>query len=474
MASDGFRIEKDSMGEMRVPQDSLYGASTQRAVENFPVSGEGFPRPFIHALGLIKALAAKVNLELGHLEPDVARAIQDAAREVADGRHDAQFVVDIFQTGSGTSTNMNANEVIANLAAVRLGGKVGDRAKVHPNDHVNFGQSSNDVIPTAIHVAAMLGLRRRLVPALRLLEAALSSKSREYQGIIKTGRTHLMDATPVTLGQEFSGYARQVALSVERLESTFERLGELAIGGTAVGTGINTHPDFARKLTAELSAELGCPFREAVNHFEAQGSKDTCVEVSGQLKTLAAALIKIANDLRWLGSGPRCGLGEISLPATQPGSSIMPGKVNPVIPESVIQVSAQVIGNDAAVTLGGLYGNFELNVMMPLIARNLLESIEILAAAARIFREKCIDGLTANARRCEETIEQSLSLCTSFAPVIGYDQAAAIAKEAFKTGKTIREVAREKKVLPEDKIAGILDPKKMLQPGEVQKGVPMG
>ncbi len=474
MASGGFRIEKDSMGEMRVPEDSLFGASTQRAVENFPVSGEGFPRSFIQALGTIKGLAAKVNLELGHLEPDVGRAIQDAAREVAEGRHDAQFVVDIFQTGSGTSTNMNANEVIANLAAVRLGGKIGDRSKVHPNDHVNFGQSSNDVIPTAIHVAAMLGLRRRLVPALRALEGALSAKAREFQGIIKTGRTHLMDATPVTLGQEFSGYARQVALAVERIESTYERLGELAIGGTAVGTGINTHPDFARRVCAELSAELGCPFREAANHFEAQGAKDTCVEVSGQLKTLAAALIKVANDIRWLGSGPRCGLGEVSLPATQPGSSIMPGKVNPVIAESVIQVSAQVIGNDAAVTLGGLYGNFELNVCMPLIARNLLESIEILAAVARIFKEKCIDGLAANPERCEATIEQSLSLCTSFAPVIGYDQAAAIAKEAFKTGKTIRQVAREKKVLPEERLAEILDPKKMLQPGEIQKGVPMG
>ncbi len=474
MAEGGYRIERDSMGEMRVPGDALYGASTQRAVENFPVSGKRFPRSFISALGTIKRVAAKVNAELGLLDPGVSAAIQAAAGEVADGKHDEHFVLDIFQTGSGTSTNMNANEVIANLAAIRLGGKIGDRARVHPNDHVNFGQSSNDVIPSAIHVAALLALRDRLVPALRALAASLQAKAEEFKDVIKTGRTHLMDATPVTLGQEFGGYARQVTSCIARIEGTYERLGELAIGGTAVGTGINTHARFAGKVAAELSAALGAPFREAADHFEAQGSKDTCVEASGALKVLAVALIKIANDIRWLGSGPRCGLGEISLPATQPGSSIMPGKVNPVMCESVIQVSAQVIGNDAAVTLGGLYGNFELNVMMPLIANNLLESIEILSGAARIFKEKCIDGIAANRARCEATIEESLSLCTSFAPVIGYDQAAAIAKEAWKTGKTVRQVAREKKVLPDAQIDAILDARKMLQPGEVRKGVPMG
>ena len=474
MAETGFRIEKDSMGEMKVPQDALWGASTQRAVENFPVSGMRMSRPFIHALGSIKAAAARINQELDLLDPKAARAIQDAAEEVAEGRHDAHFVVDVYQTGSGTSTNMNANEVIANLAALRLGCKIGDRSLVHPNDHVNFGQSSNDVIPTAIHVAAVLGLRRRLLPALRLLAGALAAKSREFQAVIKTGRTHLMDATPVTLGQEFGGYARQVENGCARLEAVLPRLEELAIGGTAVGTGINTHVQFARRVCDELSARLGCPFREAQDHFEAQGSKDACVETSGALKTVAVSLMKIANDIRWLSSGPRCGLGEISLPATQPGSSIMPGKINPVICESVIQVAAQVIGNDGAVTLGGLYGNFELNVMMPLIARNLLESVELLAAVARIFKEKCVDGIQAIQAQCEATIEKSLSLCTSFAPVIGYDQAAALAKEAFRTGKTIREVAREKKVLPEEKIDAILDPRKMLQPGEIQKGVPMG
>jgi fumarate hydratase, class II len=474
MAEGGFRVEKDSMGEMRVPAGALWGASTQRAVENFPVSGLRFPRPFIEALGAIKAAAARVNRELGLLGEAEARAIEEAAGEVAAGKHDAHFVVDVFQTGSGTSTNMNANEVIASLAAVRLGGTTGDRSRVHPNDHVNRGQSSNDVIPTAIHVAALVGLRRRLVPALRALEEALRAKAAEFKDVIKTGRTHLMDATPATLGQEFSGWARQVELAAERIEGTYARLGELAIGGTAVGTGINAHPRFARRVCEELSARLGCGFREAVDHFEAQGSKDACVEASGALKGLAVSLIKIANDLRWLASGPRCGLAEIALPATQPGSSIMPGKVNPVILESAIQVAAQVIGNDAAVTLGGLGGNFELNAMMPLIARNLLESIEILASACRILREKCILGIEANAGRCRATVEESLSLATAFAPAIGYDRAAALAKEAHATGKTIRQVALEKKVLPAERIDEILDARKMLRPGEVQEGVPPG
>jgi fumarate hydratase class II len=473
MVETGFRIEKDSMGEMKVPAGALYGASTQRAVENFPVSGLRFPRAFIEALGAVKAAAARANGDLGLLDPEVARAIASAADEVAEGRHDGQFVLDVFQTGSGTSTNMNANEVIANLAAMRLGGKVGDRSRVHPNDHVNFGQSSNDVIPTAIHIAAVLGLRRRLVPALEALRDSLAAKAVEFRDEIKTGRTHLMDATPVTLGQEFGGYARQVENAIARIEGTYGRLQELAIGGTAVGTGINTHPDFARRICEDLG-RLGVPFREAADHFEAQGSKDACVEASGALKALAVALIKISNDIRWLGSGPRCGLGEIALPATQPGSSIMPGKVNPVICESVIQVAAQAIGNDAAVTLGGLYGNFELNVCMPLIARNLLEPIEFLAAVCRIFVEKCIDGLRANPERCAATIEESLSLCTSFAPVIGYDRAALIAKEAFRTGKTVRRVAREMKVLPDEEIDRILDPRKMLRPGEIGKGMPAG
>ncbi len=457
--ADDTRIERDSMGEMRVPKDALYGASTQRAVENFPISGYRFPRRFIHALGLIKETAALANQELGLLPKEIAAAIAAAAAEVTSGALDAQFVLDIFQTGSGTSTNMNANEVIATRASARLGNKV------HPNDHVNMGQSSNDVIPTAMHVAVRAALEEDLIPALGALRDALARKAVEFDAIVKIGRTHLQDATPIRLGQEFSGYARQVELGIERLRTAARDLEELALGGTAVGTGINTHPRFAARVTALLAERTGLPFREATNHFEAQGGKDAVVQVSGTLKTVAVSLTKIANDVRWLGSGPRCGLGEINLPATQPGSSIMPGKVNPVMAEAVLQMAAFVIGADLTVTICGQAGNFELNVMMPVMAYQVLESIRIMSNAVRVFTERCIAGLTANAQRCAATIEQSLALCTALAPAIGYDAAAAIAKESYATGKTVREIARARKVLSEEALTRILDPLRMTEPG---------
>jgi fumarate hydratase class II len=457
--ADDTRIERDSMGEMRVPKDALYGASTQRAVENFPISGYRFPRRFIHALGLIKETAALANQELGLLPKEIAAAIAAAAAEVTSGALDAQFVLDIFQTGSGTSTNMNANEVIATRASARLGNKV------HPNDHVNMGQSSNDVIPTAMHVAVRAALEEDLIPALGALRDALARKAVEFDAIVKIGRTHLQDATPIRLGQEFSGYARQVELAIERLRAAARGLEELALGGTAVGTGINTHPRFAARVAALLTERTGLSFREATNHFEAQGGKDTVVQVSGTLKTVAVSLTKIANDVRWLGSGPRCGLGEINLPATQPGSSIMPGKVNPVMAEAVLQMAAFVIGADLTVTICGQAGNFELNVMMPVMAYQVLESIRIMSNAVRVFTERCIAGLTANAQRCAATIEQSLALCTALAPAIGYDAAAAIAKESYTTGKTVREIARARKVLSEEALTRILDPLRMTEPG---------
>jgi fumarate hydratase, class II len=467
---DRFRIEKDSMGEMRVPRDALYGAQTQRAVENFPISTLRFPREFIRAMGLIKLSAARVNMDLGQLNRKIGKAIVNASQEVVEGKLDSQFVLDIFQTGSGTSTNMNANEVISNRAIQLLGGAIGSKKPVHPNDHVNMGQSSNDVIPTAMHVAALESIERSLIPALQRLQQALESKATEFDSIVKIGRTHLQDATPVRLGQEFGGYARQVELGVRRLEKLRDTLGELPLGGTAVGTGINTDPKFPSATIQYLSKITGLRFTEAKNHFEAQGGKDAIVEASGVLKTIAVSLTKIANDIRWLGSGPRCGIGEIILPETQPGSSIMPGKVNPVIAESVLMVAAQVIGNDTAVTIGGQAGTFELNVMMPVMAHNLLESIRLLSASAINFTDKCVSGIVADAKRCNEMIEKSLAMCTALAPEIGYDQAAAIAKESYKTGKTVREIALEKKVLTADRLNEILDPMRMTMPGIAAKG----
>jgi fumarate hydratase class II len=456
---NGFRVESDSMGEMRVPSGALYGAQTARALENFPISRLRFPRSFIRSLGLIKKHAAAANASLGLLPGDLAKAVERAAQEVVEGELDHQFVLDIFQTGSGTSTNMNANEVISNRATELLGGKRGDRV-VHPNDHVNRGQSSNDVIPTAIHLAALIELKDNLLPALTELQERLAEKAVAFHEVIKIGRTHLQDATPIRLGQEFSGYASQVHHGIARLNALRGHLGELALGGTAVGTGINTHPEFAQRVLAGISTETGLELHEAANHFEAQAARDACVEASGALKTVAVSLIKIANDIRWLASGPRCGIGELKLPATQPGSSIMPGKVNPVMCEMLIQVCAQVIGNDTVVTLGGASGNLELNVMMPVIAYNLLQSIELLASGSRVFARRCVAGLEADAARCEAQVERSLAMCTALAPVIGYDAAARIAKKAHETGRTVREVALETSGLDRKTIESLLDPKR--------------
>ncbi len=458
------------MGEVQVPGNALYGAQTQRAAENFPISNLRFPREFIRALGLIKLSAARANMDLGLLEKKIGDAIVKASQEVIDGKLDEHFVLDIFQTGSGTSTNMNANEVISNRAIQILGGVVGSKKPVHPNDHVNMGQSSNDVIPSAMHVAAMESIERSLIPALRKLQRSLAAKAKEFDSIVKIGRTHLQDATPVRLGQEFGGYARQMQLGIRRLEKLRDTLGELPLGGTAVGTGINTHPKFAAKAIQHLSRLTNLKFREAEDHFEAQGAKDAIVEASGVLKTIAASLTKIANDIRWLGSGPRCGIGEIHLPETQPGSSIMPGKVNPVIAESVLMAAAQVIGNDLAVTIGGQAGVFELNVMMPVMAHNILESIRLLAASANNFADRCISGIDANRERCNEMVEKSLAMCTALAPEIGYDAAAAIAKESYKTGKTVREIAARKKILSPKRLNEILDPMRMTMPGIAAKG----
>ena len=451
-----FREEKDSMGTVNVPQDAYYGSQTQRALDNFPISGLKFQAAFIHALALVKQGAAKVNQKLGLLDPELANAISRAAREVMDGKHDSQFVVDIFQTGSGTSTNMNMNEVVASRANEILTGQKGGKSPVHPNDHVNLGQSSNDVIPSVIHISALMLIHERLIPSLAALNNDLAAKADEFKDIRKLGRTHLQDAVPMYLGQEFSGYARQIELAVDRLRSVEPRLAELALGGTAVGSGLNTHPDFANQVIALISNHTGLAFTEAQNHFEAQAARDAAVETSGALKTLAVSLVKIANDVRWLASGPRSGIGEITLPSLQPGSSIMPGKVNPVIPEAVVQVAAQVMGNDTAIMMGGQAGNFELNVMLPVIAYNLLQSISLLASVAALFATKCIAGLTANREACAGYIEKSLALVTALVPEIGYDRAAAVAKKAYESGKTIREIAVEEKILPEDKINKLL------------------
>ncbi len=452
------RIEKDSLGEVQVPAGAYYGAQTERARQNFPVSGLTLPKRFLAAVAMIKGEAAAVNQELGVVPADVAQAIQQAATEVIQGRHDEQFPLDIFQTGSATSTNMNVNEVLSNRAIEILGGVIGSKTPVHPNDHVNNGQSSNDVIPTAIHVSACVAIREQLEPGLTRLAEALERKAKEFDPIVKIGRTHLQDAVPVRLGQEFSGYAQQVRNALARLESVGPRLAELPLGGTAVGTGLNAHPEFAGRVIRRLADRTGIPFVPAPNRFEAMAGKDTAVEVSGALKTIAASITKIANDIRWLASGPRCGIGEISIPSLQPGSSIMPGKVNPVIPESVLMVAAQVVGNDATITIAGMSGSFELNVMMPLIAYNLLQSIEILANAAALLAERCVEGIEANRERCEELVERSLAMVTSLVPRIGYDAATEIAKESVRTGRTVREICREKKVLPEDELNEALDP----------------
>ncbi len=445
-----YREEKDAMGTVQVPREAYYGAQTQRAVDNFPLSGLRLPPEFIRALAMIKQAAARTNADLGLLPRDMADAIARAAGEVIDGRLDDQFVVDVFQTGSGTSTNMNMNEVLSSRANEILTGSKGGKAPVHPNDHVNLGQSSNDVIPTTIHVAAMIQLHERLRPALDGLQQVLEEKVLAFGDVRKIGRTHLQDAVPMTLGDEFSGYARQIELARDRFSGLETRLAELALGGTAVGSGLNTHPEFAGRVIAALNTATGLSFREAANHYQAQASQDTAVELSGALKTLAVALVKIANDLRWLASGPRCGLGEIALPALQPGSSIMPGKVNPVIPEAVIQAAAQVMGNDTVIALSGQSGNFELNVMLPVTAYNLLQSLGLMAAAAGLLHQKCIAGISANRERCAANIEQSLALVTGLVPHIGYDRAAALAQEAYQTGRTIRDIARDHNLLDEE------------------------
>jgi fumarate hydratase class II len=457
------RKERDSMGEVEVPRDALFGAQTRRALDNFPVSELRKPRRFVQALGAIKLEAANVNHELGLLDEEVKDAVVEAAEEVVDGVHDSQFVVDVFQTGSGTSTNMNANEVISNRAIQIKGGELGSKDPVHPNDHVNMGQSSNDVIPTAIHLSALIAIQEDLIPALEKLQAALEEKSREFDDIVKTGRTHLQDATPIRLGQEFTGYAGQIERGIQRVKKAREDLTEVALGGTAVGTGVNTHPEFAQRVCEKLSERFSVKVRETENHFQAQSAMDGTVFTSGALKTVAVSLMKIANDIRWLGAGPRANLAEIALPEVQPGSSIMPGKVNPVIAESAMMVAAQVIGNDTTITLAGQGGNFELNTMLPLIAYNLLQSIDLLGSAAANLADQTVAGLEAT-ERGPELVENGLMLATALAPEVGYDKAADIAKEAFKTDQTIREVAREQTDLSEEELDEALDAKKMTGP----------
>ena len=461
--TDEWRIEHDSMGEVRVPADAKWRAQTQRAVENFPISGQRIERAHIEALARIKAAAAKINASLGVVAEDMAEAIVSAADEVAAGQWDDHFPIDVFQTGSGTSSNMNTNEVIATIATDKLG------AAVHPNDHVNASQSSNDVFPSSIHIAATSAVVHDLVPALDHLAQSLERKRDAWATVVKSGRTHLMDATPVTLGQEFGGYAAQVRYGIERLQSSLPRLAELPLGGTAVGTGINTPPGFSAQVIAEVAASTGLPLTEARDHFEAQGARDALVETSGQLRTIAVSLYKISNDLRWMGSGPRAGLGEIALPDLQPGSSIMPGKVNPVIPEALCMVCAQVIGNDAAIAFGGAAGNFELNVMLPLLARNLLESIRLLANISRLLADRCVDGIVADVERCRELAESSPSIVTPLNKYLGYEAAAKVAKQSLKERKTIRQVVIEggyveKGELTEAQLDAALDVLSMTKP----------
>lgn len=460
--SGDYRVEHDSMGELKVPATALWGAQTQRAVQNFPVSGLPMPRAFIRALGLIKGAAAAVNHDLALLDGKLAAAIQAAAEEVAQGKHDAQFPIDVFQTGSGTSSNMNANEVIAHLASTQAG------SAVHPNDHVNMGQSSNDVIPTAIHVSAALQVHEHLLPALAHLAETLERKAKETDTVIKTGRTHLMDAMPVRLGQELSGWAQQIRNGMARVEAVLPRLHRLAQGGTAVGTGINAHPEFGTRIAAKLAERSKVPFVTSPNYFESLSSQDAAVELSGQLKTVAVSLMKIANDLRWMNSGPLAGLGEVALPALQPGSSIMPGKVNPVIPEATCMAAAQVIGNDACITVAGQAGNFQLNVMLPVIAYNLLQSLEVLGNIARALADNAIAGFTVNAANLTEALDKNPILVTALNMVIGYEKGAAIAKQAYKEGRPIRDVAKENTDLSDADLARLLDPAALTR-GGIQK-----
>ena len=460
----GERIERDALGEVRVPADAYWSAETQRAVNNFPVSGQRMPARFVAALARIKGAAAATNMSLGRLDKERGDALMRAAAQIAAGELADQFPVDVFQTGSGTSTNMNMNEVLANHASVLLGKEIGS-GYVDAHDHVNIGQSSNDTIPTALHVSVALGLQEHLIPILQQLQRALEGKAEEFDDVLKSGRTHLQDAAPVRLGQEFSGFARQVEFCVQRSQQAVEGLLELALGGTAVGTGLNAHPKFAKKTISRLAKDSGLAFVEAKNHFEAQSAMDRAVAASGALRTNAVALFKIANDVRWLGSGPHNGIGEIRLPALQPGSSIMPGKVNPVMSESLMMVCCQVIGNDAAVAMGGASGSFELNTFLPLLARNLLESIEILGNACRNFEERCIRGIEADEEQCRLTIERNTMLVTALAPVIGHEKAAELALEAIRSGKTIRQVAMQEKLLPEAELDAALDARKMTEPG---------
>ena len=462
MSDQNYRIERDSLGEVRVPLDALYGAQTQRAVDNFPISDLRFSRGMIRALGMIKGAAAVVNQELGLMEPDMSAAIQTAAKEVANGKHDAQFPLDIFQTGSGTSTNMNANEVIAALASQHLG------SHVHPNDHVNMGQSSNDVIPTAIHVSAYLAVQERLTPSLEHLHEVLEWKATEVDHVVTTGRTHLMDAMPIRLSQELGGWASQIAHGIERLEAALPRLSELAQGATAVGTGINAHADFGARIAAELSEMGGAPFVTSTNYFESLSTQDAAVELSGQLKTIAVSLMKMANDLRWMNCGPIAGIGEIVLPALQPGSSIMPGKINPVIPEAVTMVCAQVMGNDVTIAIGGQSGSFQLNVMLPVIAHNLLQSIELLASASRVLADKAIGDFVVNEERIAGLVGRNPILVTALNPVIGYEKGAKIAKRAYAEGRSLKEVALEETDLSSEELDRLLDPRQLTE-GGIQK-----
>ncbi|TLZ59858.1 MAG: class II fumarate hydratase [Methanobacteriota archaeon] len=461
-----YRVEKDFLGEVKVPKDALWGVQTQRAIENFPISGIRFGRRFLYALGLIKKACAETNAELGLLDPKLAKAIVQAAEEVMAGTLDGHFPLDIFQTGSGTSTNMNANEVIANRANMILGSPLGTKGPVHPNDHVNMGQSSNDVIPTAIHVAALLAVEQDLLPALRELEASLGKKAKEFDPVVKAARTHLMDATPIRLGQEFSGYESQVARGIRRVSNARPSLAELAIGGTAVGTGINAHPALPGKVVAKVSTATGIQFREAENHFEAQAAQDALVEASGALKTVAVSLMKIANDIRWMSSGPRTGLGELNLPAVQPGSSIMPGKVNPVICEAVMMVGTEVIGNDATITVANSHSNLDLCTTMPVMAHDLQQSIEILANVSRVFAHKCIDGITANEAVLRRNAEMSTAIVTRLNPIIGYERAAELAKESARTGIPIKQLVIEKKILSPQEAEKLLDPKVLTEPSK--------
>jgi fumarate hydratase class II len=466
------RIEVDSLGQVRVPASAYYGAHTQRALENFPISGRRMPAEFIRAVGIIKWAAAETNLALGLLDKSIGNAIVQAAREVNEGRFDHEFVVDVYQTGSGTSTNMNANEVIANRAIELLGGKIGTKTPVHPNDHVNMCQSSNDVIPSAIHISASEGIEKTLIPALTLLHKALDRKARQFDRVLKIGRTHLQDAVPIRLGQEFSGYASQIEHDIRRVQGLRRHLRELALGGTAVGTGVNAPREFGSLAVKKIAQHTHIRFVQAKNPFEGIAARDTVVEASGHLKTLAVSLMKIANDLRWMSSGPRCGLGEINLPSLQPGSSIMPGKVNPVIPESTMMVCATVIGHDAAITIGGQHGNFELNTMMPMMGDHLLESIRLLANASRNLADRCVKGIEANEDRMRSLVQRSLALATALAPIVGYDTAAGISEEAFATGKTVLQVSRESQMLPEKELIRLLDPIRLTRqrPVKTEKG----